>query len=157
MNKIETIGSNAFNHLPHLEQVWVDHNPLGVIKDAGLAFATTGHILVYLNNNNLTSKGLSGKSIVSPTKGSISIDFESNLFTDFPESIFSTAAHNANTHLYVYNNPFTCDCSMKWLLNSSSGKANVHGLYCKKQQKEIFDLREQDLEACDVNATNVHF
>jgi hypothetical protein len=142
-NKISKIGQYAFQALPHLKQISLDHNSIISLADYSFSFQSTqtGHIFLFLSNNLLDSKSFTVHTFGPHV--SIALDLEHNSFTDLPKVIFKPFLDDKKNSLYLYNNNFSCDCSMKWILHKPQME-NIYGVFCPKKQLNIFSLTEKD-------------
>jgi hypothetical protein len=143
------IGKNAFIGNPHLGKLGLDHNNIHIIEDHGLSFTaaqTLGHhLIVYLNNNKLSSKSFNKHTIVIPHNTYATFHLQNNSFTDFNEEVFKPLAVSGNKFL-LSGNKFHCDCNMKWVL-SKPQSTNIFDIQCANHKNaNIFDLDENDLD-----------
>jgi hypothetical protein len=149
-NKINRIGSNAFDGLPHLTLLELDNNLINKIDDNAFQFSldskeSNRKLVIILNDNKLETNSFNENTFKAQNNIQISLHLLNNLLTKLPEKIFRPFVSNYLNELRLFGNKFECDCSMKWLLDTNVIK-NIFDVLCNnKGLKSIYDLKVTDL------------
>ncbi|CAH8630498.1 unnamed protein product [Dicrocoelium dendriticum] len=110
---VESFHPAAMHGLTNLEHLNLLHNPLGYIpNDIFASLGTTLKTLVLAGssgNFQLDSNSLNGLHVLQ------SLDLSSNRLETLPESFEHSLNSMQLKELYLYDNPWRCDCQLRWL------------------------------------------
>jgi len=145
-NKIKSIGNHAFYGQPVIRVASIKNNLIERLDDYALTVSKSeGSIKttsIYLNDNLLNEKSFTNLSLSNPEHDDISVHIENNRLTSLPKDIFGSFIISSNlSRLYLLDNEFVCDCSMKWV----NQLAKVTGLrfneiFCSDHSEEDINL-----------------
>uniref|UniRef100_A0A3Q1IQY9 Fibronectin type-III domain-containing protein n=1 Tax=Anabas testudineus TaxID=64144 RepID=A0A3Q1IQY9_ANATE len=155
-NRIAVIAEEAFRNVTRLERLLLDGN---LLTDEGIAPGTFQD-LVTLRELSLARNSLTYPPPFLPGKVLVKLNFQENQINRIPVGAFaglhtlqrldiSTNQLQSLTQgvfddlvslrqLTVRNNPWLCDCSIKWVvswLKSLPASPNVRGFMCHKPEK----------------------
>ncbi len=121
-NYFETLSDSPFQHLDKLEKLFLSHNNLNYIsaQDFWLKFSNNSSnqdyrkkssplVEVDLSHNNISSIE---SSVFQPMRRLTDLDLSSNNLTHLGMRMLPW---NSLSKLYVYRNPWSCDCDNQWL------------------------------------------
>ena len=146
-NHIRTIGSYPFFPVPSLHYVTLRENSLTHIPAETLRFTNTSTILqIDMKRNLLDDQSF---PVLNNTNRPVRLDLSWNRMNSLPrhafESFFQT--HNAS-HVRLNENPVTCGCQVKWLLqNPDLYLQRVEDIKCHGKVS-LFNLTIQSLGRC---------
>ncbi|XP_043912079.1 leucine-rich repeat transmembrane protein FLRT3 [Protopterus annectens] len=181
-NRISIISEMALKHLVNLKRIILDGN---LLNNRGITDK------VFMNLENLMELSLVRNSFTSPPLNLPStslrrlylqenhinhiapntfpymsqlyrLDMSNNNLSSLPRGVFDNLENL--TQLFLRNNPWHCDCKMKWTrdwLRTLPTKVNVRGLMCQSPEKvrgmAIKDLAPELFGCKDVDTvTSVH-
>ncbi|XP_029449427.1 leucine-rich repeat transmembrane protein FLRT3 [Rhinatrema bivittatum] len=177
-NRISTISEVSLQDLTHLKRLVLDGN---LLNNHGLGDK------VFINLINLTELSLVRNSLTAPPvnlpgtnlrklylqenhmnhvppnsfadlRQLYRLDMSSNNISNLPQGIFDDLDNL--TQLFLRNNPWYCDCKMKWIrdwLQLLPSKVNVRGLMCQAPERvrgmtikdlntELFDCKDNGIK-----------
>jgi hypothetical protein len=150
-NKITRLGKDAFN-LTDITEIDLSKNKLTQISK-------TNFILNHINNsltidlqNNLLNESSFEKDCFNSTQP-IVLHLQNNKLKELKETTFKPMIKSlTNNKIYLFGNPFTCDCSAKWITEiDENSKKRVNEMICPNA-KSIQEFNETDFD-CSPNAT----
>ncbi|XP_064420996.1 leucine-rich repeat transmembrane protein FLRT2-like [Latimeria chalumnae] len=180
-NRIASISELAFQGLPHLERLVLDGN---LLMNKGIeegAFSNLSNLTefsiarnsltlppvvlpgTYLEKYNLQDNQLDHIPVTAFSHLSqlLRLDLSSNQLKTLSQGVFEGLTNL--THLVVRNNPWFCDCKMKWVstwLKSLPMSINVRGFMCQGPDKvRGMAMRELnvDLLSCPTTSTTLPY
>ncbi|RWS24481.1 oplophorus-luciferin 2-monooxygenase non-catalytic subunit-like protein [Leptotrombidium deliense] len=131
-NNINDLDNFAFNDLPNVSSIDLDFNNISTIKNDTFVFRRkVNYILnIRLQNNNLNAKSFEVNSFanISPI---VFLYLANNQIQYFDENVFKPIFEmKKDLVITAWNNPFRCDCKMKWLLENPFYLERITGIVC---------------------------
>ncbi|KAF7219368.1 immunoglobulin superfamily member 10 [Nothobranchius furzeri] len=134
-NRLKRIKKETFKGLTSLLRLHLDHNHIDFISPEAF-YGLTNLQLVHLEGNQLQQ--LHSDTFITMRHSQVfkwstvrTIHLSENLLETLPEDIFSGCSQLEN--LFLNDNPWMCDCRMKWL--SAWVQKNDGVLKCKRDRR----------------------
>lgn len=173
-NRIAVIAEEAFQNVTRLQRLLLDGN---LLTDEGIAPGTFRD-LVNLRELALARNSLTFPPPLLPTQALVKLSLQENQIDQIPVAAFADLNRlekldvssnqlqsltqgvfdslSSLRHLMVRNNPWRCDCSVKWVvvwLRSLPTSINARGFVCQSPEKvRGMAIRELTLDIIDCPA-----
>jgi len=135
--------------------VSIKHNKIEKLDDNALTISKREGELktvsIYLDHNILTEKSFTNSSLANPEHDDLSIHMESNLLVSLPKEVFEAFIKSSSlSRLYLLDNKFICDCSMKWVHDlTKSTEKRFNEVFCSNHSHlNIISLKATDFGEC---------
>lgn len=155
-NRIAVIAEEAFQNVTRLQRLLLDGN---LLTDEGIAPGTF-HDLVTLRELALARNSLTFPPPLLPSQSLVKLSLQENQIDQIPVDAFAGLSRlekldissnqlqtltqgvfnslSSLRHLMVRNNPWRCDCAVKWVvvwLKSLPSSINARGFVCQSPEK----------------------
>jgi len=173
-NDIKSIPEGSFSELKSVYTIFLSNNKINHISTRAfemvheIGWDTIDHE-IFLDSNQLQSNSFEMGAFdgLNQTTNGKPICWEINLMgnniTYLSESIFAPYLDTVcgdpddGNRLYLRNNPFICDCRMKWLMDGRERYVNlVLYLSCSNNNNaDFWSYKPEDFENCELQSSTV--
>ncbi|KAM3930437.1 immunoglobulin superfamily member 10 [Leptodactylus fuscus] len=171
-NKVKTLHKNTFRGLKSMVRLHMDHNKLEFLPPESF-YGLTSLKLVHLEGNELrqlhTDTFVTLRFIqIFKTSSIKHIYLSDNRLSSLPKEMFLYL--NELEGLYLYGNPWSCDCNLQWLTDLGQQsrdlikcKRDRSGTQCplcsspkRNQGKSLNEISSQDLTCVKPTIENIY-
>ncbi|XP_013776365.1 oplophorus-luciferin 2-monooxygenase non-catalytic subunit-like [Limulus polyphemus] len=148
-NKIQSVGQYAFQHLANLERLDLRNNLITLLQDNVFDFVktTVDYTSIALENNKISD--VSNNALVGLKRSEVLLS--NNLLTTLKaeafQSYFEKIVQFNGRAIVLKDNPFYCDCRVKWIVENKSYWPYIGAMTCH-DGRNIQSYKVEELEDC---------
>jgi hypothetical protein len=153
-NNITRLGKEAFN-LTDITEIDLSKNKLMRITRRNFILDHIKNSLIIDLQNNFLNESSFEKDFFNSTQP-IVLNLQNNKLKELKETIFRPMTESMLINkIELFGNPFTCDCSSKWITEiDKNSREKFNEMMCPNT-KSIQEFYESDFYHCSPNATTI--